>query len=162
MHLKYLPTVLYDFGEDEKSKPMLNIIRRFAFNPKAQLDRAIFLPYKVTDGDTPQSLADSLYGSPKEDWLVYMINNVIDPVYGWVMLYDVLVAYAKLKYDDIYAVHHREDADGDYVDEFYIGAQAVTNIEHEIYLNEKKRNIILLEPAYFNKVKQEAISMFND
>jgi hypothetical protein len=159
MHLNYIPNIDYQFDANTRMR-IGNLIRRFKFDPKAQLDRALFLEYQVRDGDTPQSLADSLYGHPREDWIIYMINDIIDPAYGWVLSYNVLMEYCKLKYDDMYAIHHYEDKDGDEVDQFAIGSRAVTNFDYELGRNEAKRKIKVLDPAYFTWIKREAIGMF--
>lgn len=39
--------------------------------------------YTVKDGDTPEILAEKLYGDAEAHWLILLTNNMVDPQYDW-------------------------------------------------------------------------------
>jgi hypothetical protein len=42
-----------------------------------------YLLYTVKDGDTPEILAEKVYGSPEAHWLILYANNIVDPQFDW-------------------------------------------------------------------------------
>lgn len=77
------------------------------------LDRAFhYYEYTVKDGETPEILAEKVYGNPEAHWLILMTNDIIDPQFDWVMGYDVFNKYIIDKYGSIETAqttyHHYE------------------------------------------------------
>lgn len=60
-----------------------NLTIRVAFIDKLKELAAVYYPYQVQDGDTPDNIAAKYYGDSSFDWLVYLANNIIDPYTQW-------------------------------------------------------------------------------
>lgn len=71
-----------------------------------------YYEYDVIDGDTPETLAEKVYGNPEAHWLILMTNNISDPQFDWVMGYDAFNKYIDDKYGSMEiaqtTVHHYE------------------------------------------------------
>jgi hypothetical protein len=68
--------------------------------------------YTIIGAPRPEQLAYSLYGDPNLEWVLLLINGVIDPWHGWIRPDDVIRAYAEKKYADFGgadAIHHHVD-----------------------------------------------------
>lgn len=155
-HLQYLPTIYYDFG-DGKPVPMAFILKRVLVSDNALKDKALFFTYTVHDGDTAQSIAYKLYGSAKDDYIIFLFNKMIDPYFDWPMTSDSFNRFMTEKYgiDHLYDTHHFVDPDGDWCDQWTFGARAVSNFQHEFELNEQRRQIKLIDPAYVDKMRSQ-------
>lgn len=83
-----------------RSAPIANLVR----------NTRMFYPYQVIEGETPESIADRLYGSTKYHWVVTLFNNITDPLLEWPKDYQNLVRYITNKYGSIAAAssgtHH--------------------------------------------------------
>lgn len=64
-------------------------------------NRELFYQYNIIDGDTPEIVADTYYGSPKYHWVVTILNNILDPLLDWPKKYADLVAYMNDKYGSV-------------------------------------------------------------
>lgn len=68
--------------------------------------------YILKDGDTPEILADKVYGDPQAHWIILLANNVVDPQYDWLLNYRDFNNYIISKYGSIATaktqVHHYE------------------------------------------------------
>lgn len=127
--------------------------------------------YTIVGASRPEQLSYSIYGSTDYEWVLLLINGVIDPWYGWLKEDDVVRAYADKKYKNFggpNGVHHYYDPNTN--DEYYHLTQPdtsvnkwynvldvdqlavqfegalipVTNVEFEINENEKLRKIKII------------------
>lgn len=129
--------------------------------------------YTIIGAPRPEQLSYIIYGSPDYEWVLLLVNGVIDPWYGWINEDDVIRAYAEKKYANfggVNGVHHYYDPEtGDEyyhlvklqdVDKWYheldtdkVALQfegaliPVTNVEFEISQNEKLRKINIIPPS---------------
>lgn len=108
--------------------------------------------YTVKDGETPEIVADNIYNSPTLHWVILLCNDIIDPVYDWVMPSEMLMEHVIATYgaDHVYTTHHYEDTHRNWVMPDFPGAHPVSNIDYETAQNEKKREIKILQPRYLN------------
>lgn len=134
---------------------------------------ALYTNYVLGDVDTAQSLAYKEYGDASYDFVIYMMNNIIDPVHDWYLSYTEIKAISISKYgDEAYQhIHHLIDSDtGDRVNQYdeiqyvrhgtviqplplhYI---VVTNIDYELSLNEEKKYIKILSNSYLEDFMDE-------
>lgn len=60
-----------------------------------------YFEYAIVDGDTPEILANKIYGNPEAYWMILYANNILDPAYDWPMNGDVFQAYMIDKYRPI-------------------------------------------------------------
>lgn len=110
----------------------------------------IYDSYSVKEGERPEDIAFTQYGSSGLHWIILMTNEIIDPQEDWCLKYQDVVEIAKRKYADIFAVNHWVNSDGLIVDQNdlnILDVIPVSNLEFEVAENEKKRLIKLLKPS---------------
>lgn len=114
-----------------------------------------YSPYIIKDGETPESLAQDFYGNPNHNWIVYLMNDIINPLEDWPMTVEELKQYTEQKYVDINSTHHYEDIDGNLVLENTSGAISISNSDYEDQQNESKREIIMLKTKFLSSIVVE-------
>ena len=76
-YFKFFPTVTYN------GKSAVNITRRTAIQQQLYSSPISFLSYTIADGEKPEDIALYYYDDIGKTWLVFMANNIIDPVSQW-------------------------------------------------------------------------------
>ena len=135
----------------------------------------MFTKYSIQEGERPDSLALKAYGNQFYDWVILLTNNMVNAQYDWPMTNYELFQTLEQEYSDPYTeIHHYETikigqyAAGLHVDETFFNGQHKVNIDgaitikngseicapvtvagHYHFENEKKREIYLIKPAYF-------------
>jgi len=113
----------------------------------------LYEEYDIVDGETPEIIAEKIYGDAYYHWVVMLTNNKFDYRNDFPLDYPRLTSYITEKYgDDSDAVHHWESDKGYVVVSDYPGAVSVSNRQHEELLNEKKRRIKIIDPSLLNLV----------
>lgn len=165
MYFKALPKMYYPFSGGHTIVP--DIFRRVHLDKYFQ-NRLNLVSYYIGDGETPEIVADKFYGSTKYHWLILICNNIVDVKREWPLSNSALNAYVKDKYgeDNSTDVHHyvmSEDknaivdwdsllvANGSYL--------AVTNLEYETDLNDKKSQIFLLHKQFLRDITQQYLRL---
>ena len=124
----------------------------------------MYYSVRIDETATPEKVAEQYYGTQDYWWIVCAINKVIDPFYDWVKRETEVYAYANKIYDDITDVHHYEDSE--YVQYPIQSVEEdrvpVTNLEWEIYLNDKLRHIMLLKSTHVSTVAEEFTKWMKD
>lgn len=151
MYFSKFPYLLYTLDDGKTYQLTTDIFRRSAFINNVIQNISFYDEYDVQDGETPEIISDKFYGNSSYHWIIMMANNVIDPVLDWPMTYNQLVKYSEEKYDNIYAVHHYEDADGHIVNSGF----PVSNIEYEEAINESKRRIKVVRKELISDIVDE-------
>ena len=176
MYFNTFPVIPYDSVGDYNFKEVTNILRRVRLRAKVKTNVMLFDTYDVKEGETPEMIADKLYGDPELHWVVLMVNDITDRFHQWPMNFSQFNQYIADKYDDINGIHHYEVAqesgdtsikiwvENDSDTNAYSGATAITNYEHELAEQDRKRKIRLLDVQYldlfvneFDKRIKEAI-----
>lgn len=142
------PTIKYN------DKLVTDITRKVVIQDEIKENAALWQMYSVKDGEYPEDVAYNFYGSSTYVNLILLMNDIIDPFYGWVLDISTFNEYIRSKYKNIHAVHHYE-ANELIVHESAIGAKPISNYDHEFKLNEKKRLIRILKPEYVPIVIEE-------
>ena len=166
--------ISYPFSESDFVTAK-NFFRRYKLNEDVFSYAVFFSKYAIEDGERPDSLADRAYGNPFYDWVILLTNNMVNVQYDWPMANYQISKVLESEYDDAYStIHHYETKKiGQYeaglrVDEAFYNAQhkindngtisivngsaicgAVTVADHFYRENEKKREIYLLKPSFF-------------
>lgn len=94
-YFKQFPTITYS---DVQVK---NILARVKLSDVLKNYKLTYFDYTLKDGDQPWMIADQYYDNVDRVWLVYMSNNIIDPVYEWHMDTNRFEDYIKKKYGSI-------------------------------------------------------------
>ena len=85
-----------------------NFFRRYKVNEDMFDYVVFFTKYSITDSDRLDLLAQRAYGSPYYDWVIAILNNIINPTLDWPMTEWVLRKHVDEKYNNPDAVHHYE------------------------------------------------------
>jgi len=157
MYFQKFPYDVYSLDDLESVQVIKDIFRRITVSDEIKNNASLYDEYDIRDGDTPEKLADKVYGSPEYHWLILHINEIIDPRYDWPLSTYVLSEYVSSKYGsaNIQATHHWEDGNGNWVNNTHPSATAISNYEYEDEANESKRRIKILKPKYVAAVESE-------
>ena len=158
MYFGNFPITAYDSIGNGDFKLVTNLLTRVAIRSKVRSNTLLYDTYDVKEGETAEILADKLYGDAELHWVILFVNNVIDVYHQWPQNQNQFLAYINDKYSDVDATHHYEisQTSGDTTIKVDIGtdntdyptASIVTNAEFEEDLEDKKRKIRLIDPAY--------------
>lgn len=95
------PQVLYDINK--KDVPNYELVTNIFFRLKVVqevLDNiTAYYEYIIQDGDTPEILADKIYGDVESHWIILLTNNIIDAQHDWPLDYRTFNQYIEKKYD---------------------------------------------------------------
>lgn len=98
-YFNYFPKTAYYLSEDNKSLDVVtNIMSRFSFNATSKDKLVMYYKYDIADGETPEIIADKLYGSPEKHWMILSVNNIKNPQFDWPLRYNDLMKYIDVKY----------------------------------------------------------------
>ena len=160
MYFNTFPVIPYDSVGDYNFKEVTNILRRVRLLTKVKTNTMLFDTYDVKEGETPEIIADKLYGDSELHWVVLMTNDITDRFHQWPMSSSQFNQYVVDKYDDVNGIHHYEVAqesgdtsikiwvENDADTDAYTGLTPITNYEHEVSEQDRKRQIQLLDRAY--------------
>ena len=171
-----LPKINYDIEANGSLKLVPDIFRRVKTRSKILNNVVLLDDYDIQEGDSPETVAFKAYGDAKYFFVVCLVNNIVNRYYDWPLDEFNFQQYVKDKYDNAESIHHYEkiqssgklkgDGPSDYshmleVNSTELGAGAVSNIEYERRLQDKKRTIKMLEPQYLNAFVTEFKKMIN-
>ena len=152
MYFENFPVITY------KKKDVTNLLRRVAIRSKVKTNTLFFDTYDVKEGETPEIIADKLYGDSQLHWIIMLVNNIVDRYHEWPMSGNQFLEYVNEKYSNPSATHHYEieQSSGDTSVKINIGADntdyptatAITNYEYEVSEQDEKRKIRLLDPRF--------------
>jgi S-adenosylmethionine:tRNA-ribosyltransferase-isomerase (queuine synthetase) len=180
MYFSIVPNISYDekpisypFSESDFVTAK-NFFRRYKVNDDIFSNIVFFTKYSIQDGERADALADKLYGNQFYDWVILLVNNMVNAQYDWPMSNYQIHKVLESEYEDPYVtIHHYEtDAIGQFPAGLHVDAQFY-NSTHKININssivtkngneicrpvtiaewftaenEKKREIYLLKPVY--------------
>jgi len=169
-YFETFPRRLYDINNSGNTKLVTDIFRRLKVRDEVKDNAALFARYDIQNGDTPESISYKHFGSTDYFWVILLMNNITDRFYGWPLDNQAFEEYVKDKYANPGAIHHYEKTQSsgpqtgngpdDYSHKIEVNstdpdAQSVSNYEYEQRLQDEKRNIKLLDPAYLNTFIEE-------
>jgi len=163
MYFKTLPRIKYPWT-DSKGKVhgqvVPDLFRRVQLD-KFFKNRQVLIDTFLQDNDTPESIAYEYYGNVKYHWIVLLSNNIVDVKREWPLSNRNLISYVKDKYGENNSgdVHHYVDStradiivDWDATKLANGEIEAVTNYNYEQDLNNKKKQILLLNKKYVKDI----------
>lgn len=178
------PKISYDLLKNNRPRVIKNPLLRYKFLDKWKGRTAIFYKHNIEEGQTAQFIAHRFYNDVTLDWVIYILNDIIDPQYDWPMDYQSFINFIKGKYGSIETalntVHHYEWRyqekqvlyDGTIVPEKIFSVDATTyaglpvaskrevsSYTYEEELNNAKRTIRVLDNIYLNQFLDEAESI---
>lgn len=98
-YFNYFPQTAYYLSDDNSSLDVVtNLMSRFSFNATSKDKLVMYYKYDISDGETPEIIADKLYGSPEKHWIILSVNNIKNPQFDWPLRYNDLTKYIDIKY----------------------------------------------------------------
>jgi len=159
------PQIYYDFKLGASNDTTLLVIKDITQNVRLKKDIlsniTLYDYYHMQEGETPEIVAEKVYGNPLYHWVIMLTNERFDYIDDFPLTSASLENYITQKYGDAkYDIHHYT-ADGYTVNEDYEGAQAVTNYDYEYTQNDAKAKIKLIKPSLLQQVLKEYEEAFN-
>lgn len=141
-------------ASNRKVMLMTDITHNVRFRKEILENIVLYDEYDIKDGETPEILSEKFYGSPNYHWVILIANQRYDYISDWPLSTHNLEEHVLLTYgsDNLYGVHHYEDANGFIIDGIDNTAYPVSNYEYEDKLNESKRRIKLISRELLNTI----------
>ena len=158
MYFKEFPKFQYDFayGTDTKVSVVQDITRNIRFRRDVLANVTLYDEYDIIDGETPEIIAEKIYGNAQYHWIIMLANDRHDYISDFPLPEYTLEKYIVDKYGaQRYATHHYENADGFVVNSDAVGAVSVSNDDYERLLNESKRRIKIISPELLSIILKQ-------
>ena len=164
------PLMIYDVKNDGNYKLLPDILRRVKQRNAIKSGQFIFDTYDVRNGETPETVAYKWFGDAELHWVILMTNNVLDRYHDWPMNSVQLQEFLEDKYSNPDGIHHYEitkdsgrttsQGPNDYSHKVEVNsdeddAETISNRQYEERLQDKYRQIKLLDPKYLGTFLQE-------
>lgn len=151
---KQLPKI--EYGNKGNSYLLTDISKRISLIKSIKNNNSIYQDYNITGYEKAEHLAYDFYGSSDYVWLIYLMNDIIDPFYGWILSDNVLAKFITNKYGsgNENVINHYL-LDGIVLDYNAALSTPITNTEHETRINEYKRTIKIIRPNFVNQILGE-------
>ena len=85
MYFAQFPLIFYDIKGNGKFKFATNLLRRVGMRTKVVQNLSLYDTYDVMEGETPESIADDVYGDAELHWIICLANDIIDRFHDWPM-----------------------------------------------------------------------------
>ena len=108
------PKIGYDIAGNQYSnyEDVTNTFFRLRILREVLSNISAYKYHIVKDHETPEILAEGVYGNPEAHWIILMANEITNPLFHWPMNDRVFSNYITDKYGSIQAaktsVHHHE------------------------------------------------------
>ena len=181
------PKVNYSLKKNKNFELLTNITLRFKVRDIIKNRTAIYFDYVVKDSDRPDIIASKYYDDPSLDWIIFLVNDIVDPYYDWPLKQDAFNKYMTTLYGSVSGAQatvyeYRKILnsqsvlfDGTIIPERYVVVDLntynglATNARREVdayeyyeELNNKKRQIKLLDKRFASDVKSEVELIFGE
>lgn len=115
MYFDFLPAIKYDlkpisypFSESDYVVAK-NFFRRYKISDTAFGSAVYYKKYAIGDLIRLEQIAEVAYGSPYYDWVIALVNNMMNPLYDLPMSESELRVHIESSYDNpYYDIHHYE------------------------------------------------------
>lgn len=185
-YFSYFPKTQHDLTGDGNFVSVTNILKRFKFRSNLLNNAGNFYDYVIQNGDRPDTLAHKYYGNSKYAWVIILFNNIKDPIFDWPLFDKQFDDNVKGKYGSIssaqaqvheYRIFINQKSvriDGSVVDDLYYVVdqntynsysgykESVSKWDYEVELNDKRRNIKILDDRFLNQLKDEVDTILGD
>ena len=180
---QHYPQISYDItgAKPAKYKTAINAMVRAKLKNIVADDVVRYFGYSIPEAERPDITSYKIYGDVKFTWLIFLINDIHDPIYDWPLGSREFVTFIKSKYGSITTaknnIHHYEriirdrvEATGtmDAIPQAKIEVDLTTynalgseekdvvySFNWEVDRNEAKRDIKLISPDYVSSIFSE-------
>lgn len=84
---------------DYNNHKVQNLMVRIKLLEGTKDSSTIYYPYTIRDGERAENLAFDYYNSTDYVWIIYLVNNIIDPYYDWPLTSNQFDDYIAKKYE---------------------------------------------------------------
>ena len=175
----------------DKVKPVrgtlaTNLLSRVNVNNEILKNISSYYPYRIKEFERPDIIAHQYYGSSDYTYLIFLANQIQDPLYDWPLFGDELKKFIEEKYGSIDSartgIHHYEKilrsgsnatADTSKIlekvaivnKETYdvlseTERKIIYNYDYEIMKNNEKKEIVLIDNTYSRQIMNELRSIY--
>jgi hypothetical protein len=174
MYFENIASIIYAFNiNNDLVVKQLKDITKNVRPLRRVLDNTLFYgDYDIEDGDTPEVIAERLYGNPNLHWVLMLVNEKYDYLEDWAMSEFKLDEFVTLKYGAgnenathmIYGREHWIGTNGRLIDPPAVPSESlstrVTNSDYERKLNQEKRRIKVVHPKLISVFVQNLEEAF--
>ena len=102
MYFSSFPSIYYEFdiGGTIELRPIADITHNVRFRKEVLNNVTLYNTYDIKDGETPDILADRVYGSSQYHWAIMLFNERFDFNGDWPMAQDMLDEYINEEYSE--------------------------------------------------------------
>jgi len=186
-YFRPFPKVEYDLKKNKLPLLLTNVTARYKIRDVLKDKVAIYYDYIIKDSDRPDLIAYKYYDDETLDWLIYLVNDIIDPYYDWPLQQDAFEKYMRTLYGSVSAakatvfeyrkILNKQTVlfDGTIIPERYVVVdqnvynETATNLRREVDAyeyyeeeNNEKRKIRLLDRRFAQDVKSEVELIFGE
>ena len=139
---------------NRKTMLMTDITHNVRFRKEILQNISLYDKYDIKDGETPEIIAEKIYGSPNYHWVIMLANQRYNYVDDWPLSTHNLEEHITNIYGsgNEYNTHHYVNNAGYIVSEDDSEAYPVSNYQYESDLNETKRRINLITKELLNTI----------
>ena len=179
------------FYNMDKVKPVrgtlaTNLLSRVNVNNDILKNISSYYPYRIKEGERPDIIASQYYGSSDYTYLIFLANQIQDPLYDWPLFGDELKKFIEEKYGSLDSartgIHHYEKilrsgsdktADTSKIlekvaivnKETYDALseterKVIYNYDYEIMKNNEKKEIVLIDNTYSRQIMNELRTIY--
>ena len=179
------------FYNMDKVKPVrgtlaTSLLSRVNVNNEILKNISSYYPYRIKEFERPDIIAHQYYGSSDYTYLIFLANQIQDPLYDWPLFGDELKKFIEEKYGSIDSartgIHHYEKilrsgsnatADTSKIlekvaivnKETYdvlseTERKIIYNYDYEIMKNNEKKEIVLIDNTYSRQIMNELRSIY--
>lgn len=136
-----------------KALILTDITRNIRFRRDVLANITVYDYYDIVEGETPEIVAEKIYGNAQYHWIVMLVNERYDYLNDWPLTQANLDQYVIDKYgENANQIHHYENASGVIVPSNYPSAVPITNAKYEAQVNESKRSIKIISKQLLSTI----------
>lgn len=162
MYFQNFPAIYYPFeinGQIE-TKIVTDITANVRIRQEILANITLFDEYDIMDGETPEIIANKVYGSPLYHWVIMLCNQRYDYINDFPLpQYEFEKHLEEVYGENVTGIHHYETENGLVVNPEFPGAAPVTNYNYEMRLNESKRRIKLISKRHLAQILSQFVSI---
>lgn len=179
-HFAYYPQIEYS------NQLVTNITVRGKIRDAILQQAALYYKYTVSDGERPDTISSKYYGNSSYVWAIFYANNIFDPTFDWPLDSDNFNKYVSQKYGSIEKAKNTTEEFSYYLldSKYYIDKVSFedpkfpeetntveqnfarkskqSQYEYELQVNNKKREIVVLDVSYLMQITNELKRLFKD
>jgi hypothetical protein len=113
-YFQHYPQINYDItgAKPSKTKTVINLMANAKIKSIIKNDIINYFSYSIPESERPDITSFKIYGDVKYTWLIFLINEIYDPIFDWPLNSREFGNYIKNKYGTLAAaknsVHHYE------------------------------------------------------